>query len=39
MEDFLNLKKICFEGFEIRNNFSYWNFSKFGVGFELENQR
>jgi hypothetical protein len=40
---FLKLKKFqikCgFEGFEIRNNFPYWNFSKFGVGFELENQR
>jgi hypothetical protein len=31
--------KYGFEEFEIRNNFPYWNFLKFGVGFELENQR
>jgi hypothetical protein len=31
--------KYSFEGFEIRNNFPYLIFSKFGVGFELENQR
>jgi hypothetical protein len=31
--------KIWFWRFEMMNNFPYWNFSKFGVGFELENQR
>jgi hypothetical protein len=31
--------KYGFEGFEITNNFPYWNLSKFGVGCELENQR
>jgi hypothetical protein len=27
-----------FEGFKIMNNFSYWNFSKFGIEFEFKNQ-
>jgi hypothetical protein len=43
MEDFPNSEKFQikygFEGFEIGKNFTYWNFSKFSVGFELENQR
>jgi hypothetical protein len=30
--------KYGFEYFEIRNNFPYWNFSKFGIEFEFKNQ-
>jgi hypothetical protein len=30
--------KYGFEGFELRNNFPYWNFSKFGLKFEFKNQ-
>jgi hypothetical protein len=37
---FLNFKKnqieYDFEVFKIRNNFSYWDFSKFGIEFELK---
>jgi hypothetical protein len=29
-----NFKKIRFESIEIRNNFPYWNNSKFGIEFE-----
>jgi hypothetical protein len=25
-----------FEDFEIMNNFSYWNFSKFGIEFDVK---
>jgi hypothetical protein len=28
--------KYVFEAFKIRNNFPHWNFSKFGLGFELK---
>jgi hypothetical protein len=28
--------KYCFKYFEIRNNFPYWNFSKFRLEFELK---
>jgi hypothetical protein len=28
------IKYVC-EALEIRKNFSYWNFSKFGLEFEL----
>jgi hypothetical protein len=28
--------KYVFVDFEIRNTFPYWNFSKFGLGFELK---
>jgi hypothetical protein len=30
--------KYGFGGNEIRNNFSYYNFSKFGIEFELKNK-
>jgi hypothetical protein len=29
-------KKYGFEAFEIRNNFTYWNLSKFGIHYELK---
>jgi hypothetical protein len=28
--------KYGYEGIKIRNNFPYWNFSKFGIEFELK---
>jgi hypothetical protein len=28
--------KYGFEGFEVRNNFPYWNFSRFKTNFELK---
>jgi hypothetical protein len=28
--------KYGYEGIKIRNNFAYWNFSKFGIEFELK---
>jgi hypothetical protein len=30
--------KYGIEVFEIRNNFTYWSFSKFGIEFELKIQ-
>jgi hypothetical protein len=33
-----NSKKYRIEGLEIRNNFSYWSFLKFGMKFELKIQ-
>jgi hypothetical protein len=30
--------KYGFKGFELRNNFPYWNFSKFEIEFEFKNQ-
>ncbi len=31
----IQIKYGC-EGIKIRNNFPYWNFSKFGIEFELK---
>jgi hypothetical protein len=33
-----NQIKYGFEAFEIRNNFPYWDFSSFGIEFELKNK-
>jgi hypothetical protein len=31
-------KKYGCDGFELRNNFPYWNFSRFGMEFELKSR-
>jgi hypothetical protein len=37
LPDFKNFQiKYAFEDFEIRNDFTYWSFSKFRLEFELE---